>query len=323
MYKCPILFFLLWANGMFLFAQNKPTSILSKQEAISTLLETNFGVKIVKNQANIAANNQKLLNSGYLPNIFTQAGASIEETDSKTDFNGARREDGTLRENIEINDATTKRYNASLNLEYTLFDGLGRYYNLRQLKEQYNLSELQAREVIENTILQLFSVYYEVARLEENSAVLKEALEISKKRKIRAQYQFDYGQVNKLQILNAQVDITTDRINLLNLQQQLKNTQRDLNVILNRDLKDLVTCDTTVAFINPLKMDSFLDKAPKNNVNLLQAEQENIINAYQVKSAKSSFLPTIGLTGSYGWNQSDNPAYLKMLKFLKKIRNWL
>lgn len=290
------------------YAQEIPSQILSKEQAVSLMLENNFGIQLANNQVAISENNTSILNAGYLPSITGNAGTNFDRTSSTTDFGGATDADGNPRPDIEIDAAETTRYNASINLDYTLFDGLGRYYNYKQLKEQYNLTQLEARETIENTMLQLFSVYYEVARTEENVAVLEEALRISKERATRAQYQFEYGQVNKLQVLNAQVDITTDSINVLNARQSLRNAQRDLNVVLNRDLENLVTADTTVAFVNELLIDSYVEQAPQNNVTLLQSEKDIIISEYQIKGAKALFLPTIGLTGSYGWNRSNNPA---------------
>ena len=290
------------------YSQDKENKVLSKEEAIAQMLEANFGIQLANNQVEIAENNASLLNSNYLPSVTGNAGATIENSDSETDFKGAQRDDGTVRQNIEILDAETKRYNASIDLNYTLFDGLGRLYNYKELKERYNLSQLQARETIENTMIQLFSVYYEVARLAENITNFKEALKISKRRELRAQYQFDYGQVNKLQVLNARVDITTDSINLLNEIQSYKNAQRDLNVVLNRDLKDLVSADTTVTFLNQMVLESYIEKSATANVNLLQAESDQTISEYQIKAAKSLLLPTVGLTGSYGWNRSENPA---------------
>lgn len=290
------------------YAQEIPSQMLSKDQAVSLMLENNFGIQLANNQVAISENNTSILNAGYLPSLTGNAGTNFDRTSSVTDFGGATDAEGNPRPDIEIDAAETTRYNASINLDYTLFDGLGRYYNYKQLKEQYNLTQLEARETIENTMLQLFSVYYEVARTEENVAVLEEALRISKERATRAQYQFEYGQVNKLQVLNAQVDITTDSINVLNARQSLRNAQRDLNVVLNRDLENLATADTTVAFVNELLIDSYVEQAPQNNVTLLQSEKDIIISEYQIKGAKALFLPTIGLTGSYGWNRSNNPA---------------
>lgn len=289
-------------------AQEIPQQTISKETAVKWMLENNFGIQLANKQVEVAENNTSILNAGYLPSVTGNAGINFDRTNSETDFGGALDQNGDPRPNNIINGAETTRYNASINLDYTLFDGLGRYYNYKQLQEQYSLTQLQARETIENTMLQLFSVYYEVARLEENVGILEEALRISKERAVRAQYQFDYGQVNKLQVLNAQVDITTDSINVLTAHQNLKNAQRDLNVVLNRDLESVVLADTRVQFLSALEMDSFAEKALENNVTLLQSEQDIVISDYQIKGAKALFLPTVGLTGSYGWNRSNNPA---------------
>lgn len=290
------------------YSQETPSQILSKEEAVSIMLENNFGIQLANNQVEISENNTSILNADFLPSLTGNAGANFDRTSSNNDFGGATDADGNPRPDIEIIGAETTRYNASINLDYTLFDGLGRYYNYKQLKEQYNLTQLEARETIENTMLQLFSVYYEVARLKENVIILEEALQVTKDRAVRAQYQFDYGQVNKLQVLNAKVDITTDSINVLNARQSLQNVQRDLNVVLNRGLEKKFQADTTVTFINELIVDSHIEQALENNVTLLQSEQDIIISDYQIKTARALFLPTVGLTGSYGWNLSNNPA---------------
>jgi outer membrane protein TolC len=153
-------------------------------------------------------------------------------------------------------------------------------------------------------------VYYEVARLTENTNNLEQALEISKDRLTRAKYQFEYGQNTGLDVLNAEVDINTDSINLLNSRQQLRNTMRDLNLILNRDLSAQFEADTTVSFVPGLQMEAMYGEARLNNVRLQIVEKDINISNYSLKVAKSGYLPTIGLTGTYGWNESNNNSPL-------------
>jgi outer membrane protein len=290
------------------YSQQSIDTLLSREQAVEMMLENNYGIKIAENTTKIAENNSGILNSGYLPSLQGNAGASKDENDSNTNFNGALDQNGTVRNDIEINNAQTTQYNAGLSLNYTLFDGLGRLYNYKRLQEQYQLSQLEVRSTIENTTVQLMSVYLEIARLTENVRVFEENLEISNKREQRAQYQFDYGQVNKLEVLNARVDINTDSINTLNSKQSLRNTKRDLNLLLNRELQANFVVDTTVVLQNSLVIDNYLEKVPDNNVRLLQAASNLQISDYDIKTSRALLLPRIGLTGSYGWNQSINPA---------------
>lgn len=286
---------LLW--GSLLYAQVQPT--LSKEAAMAEVLENNFGVNIAKNNVEIAENNKGILNTGYLPSITGNAGINYSVEDQEVTFR-----DGTLN---EVSGAETERYNASVNLNYTLFDGLGRWYDVKRLKEQYNLSELQARETIETSLLQMFSVYFEVARLSENVSVLEQTYANTKDRLTRANYAFEYGQANKLEVLNAEVDLVNDSISLMNGRQDLLNAKRDLTVVLNSELERSFEVDTTVRFLGRLRLEEFVQQADTNNVRLLQAERNNLISEFNHKRNTAVFLPSIGLTGSYGWNQGIFP----------------
>jgi outer membrane protein len=154
----------------------------------------------------------------------------------------------------------------------------------------------------------LFTVYYNVAELEENTSAIIQTLEISRNRLTRAQYQFDYGQTTKLALLNAEVDINNDSISVMNSNQQLKNFKRDLNLVLGNTLNNDFQIDTEINFNLLLDKTELLEKAKIHNTTLLQIDKNIAINNLIVKSEKTAFLPTVGLTGSYGWNKSNNNA---------------
>ena len=274
--------------------------LVSISEAIELALENNYGIKIISNNKEIAKNNAGVLNSGYLPTVTSSSGATFNRDNLEAEFaNG---------ESTALNGAKSSRYNASINLNYTLFDGLGRYYDYKRLKETYKLSELQARETIENTIAQLYVVYYNVAQVTENVTVLEKTLTVSKDRITRASYQFEYGQGTMLNVLNAQVDINNDSINLINAKQQLVNTKRDLNVVLGNVISSEFRGDTTIDFKLDIDQNDLANKVKSNNVNLLQLDKNIMINTFIVKANKSGYLPSLGLTGSYGWNKGNNNA---------------
>ena len=274
--------------------------VLTKEQAVALALENNYGVKIAKNTVAVAENNTSILNTGFLPTVTGSAGATYNLDDTEAEFSNG--------ESTTLNGAESSRYNASVNLNYTLFDGLGRRYNYKRLKQQYQLSELQARETIENTMLQMFSVYYNVAQLSDNLKTLEETLNITKDRLVRAEYQFDFGQNTKLEVLNAEVDINNDSINVINTKQLLKNAKRDLKLVLGESYTNDYNVETEVDFMLQLKKDSLFQKAKSRNIALLQAEKNIAISKLDVNSGRSAYLPTVGLIGSYGWNKNNNNA---------------
>ena len=285
--------------SLFVF-QGFSQEILTKKEALEITLENNFGIKIAKNNAEVAKNNANILNSGFLPTIAATSGTNYRRENQDVTF-----QDGTNR---SIAGAVTKSYNAAVSLNYTLFDGLGRKYNYQQLKESYNLTEIQARETIENTYLQLFTIYFQIARLSENTENLSEALSISKRRLERANYQYKFGQSTKLELLNAEVDVNNDSIVYITTKQQLNNAKRGLNIILGIEKEPNYDVETEVDFNKMMNFDDLLNKTIANNSLLKQNEQNIAISEFNIKINKSQYLPRLGLTSSYGWNQSDNPA---------------
>ncbi|SHE52351.1 Outer membrane protein TolC [Psychroflexus salarius] len=274
--------------------------VLTKAEAINHVLDNNYGIKIAENNVEISENNTSILNSGYLPTLSTNFGFDFSLQDRLAEVEG--------QDPIDQTDLETRRYNTSLDFNYTLFDGLGRRYNFKQLKLQYNLSKLEARETIETTITQMFTVYYELARRLKNVEVLKNTLSLSRERLKRVEYQFQYGQINKLDVLNAEVDVANDSISLINEQQNLFNIKRDLKVVLNEDdLDDNFKVDTTVRFLPILKLEQYISEYKANNVSIQQIEENLLISEYDKKISYSGYLPTVNLFGSYGWNRNISP----------------
>ena len=281
---------------------------ISKEEALELVLENNFGIKVSKNTTEIVKNNSSILNSGYLPSLSISSGGNYTGSDTEIAFPGQFDDQGNPLPNRVFEDQEAQRFNAGLNLNYTLFDGLGRRYTYKRLKEEYALSELQLRETIEFTTLQLFEVYFNIAQLTESQKISQETLDISKDRLRRAEVAFIHGQGNKLSVLNAQVDVTNDSISLIQVNQQLGNTKRDLNLLMNQPINQDFDVGLDISFINSLQIESWLETAEQFNIELLKQKSNSQINAYDIKINQSGYLPTVGLIGSYGWNLNKSPA---------------
>ena len=108
--------------------------------------------------------------------------------------------------------------------------------------------------------------------------------------------------------MNAQVDVTNDSISLIQVNQQLGNTKRDLNLLMNQPINQDFDVGLDVSFVNSLQIESWLETAEQFNIELLKQKSNSQINAYDIKINQSGYLPTVGLIGSYGWNLNKSPA---------------
>lgn len=271
--------------------------ILSKTEAVDIALENNFDIRTSRNNMEVARNNADIKNSGYLPSLNASAGANFSLTDSRLTL-----QNGEVR---EADGVSTQRYNASVSLNYTIFDGMVRENTFKSLRENFNLSELQARSVIENSLINIFTVYYEVARLTENVLTQKQSLDISRQRLKRIRFSSEYGQNTKLDVLNAEVDYNNDSIAYLTLAQQLSNEKRNLNLLLGRDVAIGFEVDTTIYYTAGLDLETLQEKAMANNVNILQAKTRIRSSEYSLQASKALSIPKLGLSANYGANQNN------------------
>ena len=280
------------------FNAHAQDTMLSKQKAVDIALENNYDIKIAEGNVESAANSSSIYNSGYLPSVSASGGANYNVVD-----NTVTGQDGSTGTEQGVQ---TYAFSGGVALNYTIFDGLGRKYNYARLKENYNLSELQARQVIENSIVSIFSIYYEVARLTQNVNSQVETIDISRRRLTRMKYGYEYGQNTQLDVLNAEVDYNNDSITMRNLSLELGNVKRDLNVLLGRDVGIDFYVDTTITYMSGLSYDALMGNARQNNVTVLQNEGLLKTAEYGVKVDKSILIPSIGFSANYNYNDRNN-----------------
>jgi outer membrane protein TolC len=280
-------------------AQQRDT--LSLQAAVQQAVENNYSIQVARTNEQISDNSLNIGNAGLLPSVSLSSSGSLQQQDTRQEFEqplGEQTIDGAQSSNLD----------ASVNLQYTLFDGLGNTYNYRQLKTDKNLTEAQARRTIEQTLLQVVQQYYQVARLRAEAKIAEEAVTLSQQRLDRVETGVEYGNKSRVDLTNAQVDLDTDSTTLIEAKTQYRNAKRTLNVLLGQAPNEPVTVEEQVTFKRNLERQALLEQAQERNSSL-QAADYQVKNArLQKKIANASYFPEVNLTSSYTYNQSASDA---------------
>ncbi|MEM1408498.1 MAG: TolC family protein, partial [Bacteroidota bacterium] len=290
-----LLLFFLFPTASDLIAQD----LLKLEDAINIALESNYDLRISKNDVEIAAIENSTLNSGYLPTVTAAGGLSYANENQSVSFN-----DGS---EITINGAETESYNASVTAEYTLFDGFERKFTVQQQGENLQLEQLRNRQEIENTIVSIYETFYDVAFQSQVVTNLLVNIENSADRLDRAKRGLKYGQGTKLDELNAQVDLNNDSISYASELSQLQNLKRSLNLLLGQAPNANIVVDTTVVFSSYLDEQQILDLAMTNNIEMILANQNILLSELDIQINRAQFLPKVTGNGSYNWNENQNP----------------
>ncbi|MFT4969514.1 MAG: outer membrane protein, partial [Chitinophagales bacterium] len=110
----------------------------------------------------------------------------------------------------------------------------------------------------------------------------------------------------KLASLNAEVDLNTDSINLMNAELALGNSMKNLNALLLQDLMTAYRINTDITFMTAMSKEVLKKSMLENNSMLKQAEQNRHLNEYSVQINRARYLPSLSATAQYGWNRNNN-----------------
>ena len=271
--------------------------ILTVDEVIKLAVQHNYSVQLSEQNIKISENNASRDNFGYKPTVNATLNPNATIGGSTQQFgNGMEASTGT---------AFSWAAGAAVNANYLLFDE-SRDIKLDQMKERLNLSNVQLRQTIENTIFQVYNQYYVIAQISENLKATEEALSLSRKRKERVQLRYDLSQGSRLDILNAQVDISRDSVNYLNGIQQLENAKRDLEVLIGRTIEEDYNIETNVSYSPSLTKEAIETKALEQNVNILLSDQLQQINQLELDVIDKINRPTIGANAGLNYNYQQN-----------------
>lgn len=291
---------LLMAGGM--AAQGS----LSLENAVQIALEKNLDIRVAQKGAEIADKQENWGQAGFLPNVSANASYTYSQTDVQQQLAVGGDTTGGAPPIREFNDAVSENYNAGITASYVLFDGLGRINNLQKLQLQKEQSELQLRFTIENTLLQVFSAYYNLARQEEQMGIAQESINISSRRYKRAQTAQELGSQTKLEALNALVDLRRDSVNFWNVFNSYSKSRRELNRLLNFPIDTLFRVDSLTEFRSDLEFGQLYTEAMQNNAALVQAQISRDINRKNLNIAWSDRLPEIAAQGGYNFSRQEN-----------------
>ena len=249
---------------------------LTLDQAIAIALEKNYDIQIAENNLEIADNNQDIKNSGFLPTVAVSAGGNYSNNNAFVET-----QDGIEK---SINGIETTTYNASVGVNYVLYNGMNRKNNFDKLKKAYELANVQKQIGIDNTILEVYNYYYEIAKYTNNLNILKESFEISKNRLERINYQLEFGQKTSLDVLNAQVDVNNDSLNLINGQLAIDNAKRTLNYLLGFPVDQDFIVDDEVEINGLLNLEQISTNMIDNNNSAKQFELNKEIANYDLKN---------------------------------------
>jgi outer membrane protein TolC len=237
-------------------------------------------------------------NAGMLPRLdatFTQNN-SIQNT-KQTQSTGAVR---------ELDNAKNNSMTYGVNLGWTVFDGLGMFARYDQLQVLQKQGETELKLTIMMRISDVMSGYYDLVQQQQLLRALDTTIVISKQRLKTAENRFTIGKAAKLEVLNAQVDLNTDKSNLLRQQELFQNAKIRFNELLARETDTdfkVVEIGTTD---DKLQLSELRELTQKQNPQIQLALINKRVAELNLKQVKANRYPTVNLNAGYAFTESES-----------------
>ncbi|ERM83637.1 transporter [Rhodonellum psychrophilum GCM71 = DSM 17998] len=297
--KKTILFLaLLIQGGQMLMAQE--TEVLDLEKAVQIGLEKNYDVKIAINNAALAEIEKKIgFGTFFLPVVNALYTHNYSKEDVEQQF-------ATNPEPNQILGAKSDTENFTIAGIYGF--NPESIVSIRRLGKLAEISELDAKIAIENTVAGISSAYYRLVLELQRNDVLQKTLELSKSRLDIAQARYELGGAGKRDFLTAQVDYNTDLSLTVSQEQIIQNARINLNELLAITPDREFMVKDTILIQEHLLLEDLLENAYTNNKLFLVTQRLENVAFLQLKEFQAQRLPSINLTGNYINNTFNSEA---------------
>jgi outer membrane protein len=271
--------------------------LLTVEDAIKIGLEKNYSILIVRNSQEIAKAQNNFGNAGMSPQVSLNGNLNLANVNSHQEFFT-----GAIQDR---NGAQSNQTGASVNVSWTIFDGLKMFAIRKRLTENEQLTAISLKQQMETTVYNIILAYYNIVKTTELIKAAKQNLNIYEERKKIAKVKLEIGSDSKVDFLLSQSDENKAKSAIIQLELQLLITKTNLNNLLNKTVNtEFKTTDSIVVNYNP-NIDELKKSILISNSSILLSKQNELIVAQTIKEARSANLPFVLYTKSKsGWTSA-------------------
>ena len=282
----------------------KAQELLTPENAVALAISKNFDIMLAKNEADIAKINNNKATAGMLPIINVTAGDVFNLNNINQKF--------TTGQEVQRNWVPINSFNAALNIDWTIFDGMRMFAAKDRLAALQSLGEIQLKNQIQNTVAQVLSAYYGVVRQKQQIKALNISAELSDERVKLSQKKLDVGYSDKTPLLQAKVDYSAQQVNILQQETILQQSKAALNQLIGRDAAAEFDVIDTIEVNAVPDLQAIKDTVLTDNFAIKSAMKNIEIAKLQHKEINAQRLPSINFSTGYNFTQNNSKAGLQL-----------
>jgi len=280
------------------------TTHLSLNEAITATLNNNKAVQLAKLDENIAASNYKQTEAMYLP----QVGFSYTAMSTNNPLNafGFKLQQKSITQNdfnpeLLNSPGATGHFTTKLEVLQPLIN-MDLLYKRKAAAKQTELYQYKTQRTKEYLTFEVQKAYLQLQFAYDAVKVLEEALQTSKSVYTFTDNHFKQGLIQKSDVLNVQVQVTTVETNLAKANSNIRNASDYLSLLMGQGDGIIYIVDNAVQTENSFTNTVTKIAALRSDFVAMQKAIE--ASDLMIQSNKMSYYPKLNAFGSYQFNDN-------------------
>jgi len=280
------------------------TKSLSLSDAISTVLANNKDIQLARLDGNIAAANYRKTDAIFLP----QADLSYTAMSTNNPLNafGFKLQQGNITQN-DFNPAllnhpsATPDYMAQLEVQQPLLN-VDMLYMRKGAQKQTEVYEYKAQRTREYMAFETTKAYLQLQQTYEAVKVLTEANQTAKSVYKYTDDHFKQGLIQKSDLLNAQVYVTSVQSSLAKARSNIRNASDYLSLLMGQPMGTIYMIGDEPQ--SGLPVTDSTQKVFANRSDFMAMQKAIDASGLMIKSSQMSYLPKLNAFGNYQYNDS-------------------
>ncbi len=274
--------------------------LLLPEEAVATALQNNYEIRLSRNDSVIYAIDYSYANAAFLPTLNANGGYIKNNNNQNQKF-----ADGTDRKR---NGIKSTNLNASVGLEWVLFDGLKMFATRDRLKEILKLGDLTIQNQVTEIVANVIVTYYNIVRQKQQLKAIEEQMVINRERLHLAEVKLEVGLGIKPDVLQAKVDLNAQVAAQLTQQTLISQQKLTLNRLMavdkgiNYEVLDSIPIDTT------LQLNVIRNDIAAVSPSILLSKQNISIANITLRERRAERWPSVSFNSAYNFSKTNNSS---------------
>lgn len=290
--------FVAFIGSILLSAQVKSQKLLTVEQAVAAALQNNYDIRLIRNDSVLAALNNSYAYAAFLPTLNAQATKLFNNNNIRQKL-----ADGSERNRNAVH---SNNLQASINLNWTIFDGFKMFATRDKLQEILSLGEIAVRNQVVNTSSDVIKNYYNIVRQKQQLKAIEEQMQLNQTLLEQAEKRLSVGLGAKPAILQAKVDLNAQKAARLKQQTLIDQLKIQLNQLMVMAAETRYEVADSIPFDNNLIVTDIMAQAEQNSPEILLAKQNIKIAQLTLKEAKADRWPTVSFNSAYNFNRTVN-----------------